>query len=92
MHDLFIIPEVISASAANSASPVLATSNFTVCWESFFLDTDYQAKPLVDVYLIFEKSSCKNQVQQTGFLVCKNQFQNWFLQAIQAVKIKFELD
>ena len=24
----------------------------------------------------FEKSSLKNQVQQTGFLTCKNQFQN----------------
>ena len=26
--------------------------------------------------LIFKKSSLKNQVQQTGFLTCKNQFQN----------------
>ena len=37
--------------------------------------------PPVDLYLIFEKSSCKNQFRQTGFLVCKTQFQNWFLQA-----------
>ena len=29
----------------------------------------------VDLYLIFKKSSCKNQVQQTGFLACKKQFQ-----------------
>ena len=28
MHDLFFIPEVISASAANIASRALATSNF----------------------------------------------------------------
>ena len=30
--------------------------------------------PPVDLYLIFEKSSCKNQAQQTGFLAYKNQF------------------
>ena len=29
----------------------------------------------VDLYLIFEKSSCKNQVQQTGFLSCKINFE-----------------
>ena len=29
-----------------------------------------------DLYLNFEKSSWKNQVQRTGFLACKNQFQN----------------
>ena len=41
----------------------------------------------------FEKSSWKIQVQWTGFLACKNQFRNWFLQATQAVKIQFvELD
>jgi hypothetical protein len=28
-----------------------------------------------DLYLIFEKSSCKNQVQQTGFSACKNNFE-----------------
>jgi hypothetical protein len=33
----------------------------------------------------------KNQVRRTGFLACKNQFQNRFLQATQAVKIKFEI-
>ena len=37
-------------------------------------------KPPVDLYLIFEKSSCKNQ------------FRNWFLQATQAVKIQFDID
>ena len=31
----------------------------------------------------------KNQVWRTGFLTCKNQFQNWFLQDKQAVKIQF---
>ena len=46
----------------------------------------------VDLYLNFEKSSWKNQVRLTGFLACKNQFWNWFLQATQAVKIKFEID
>ena len=46
----------------------------------------------VDLYLNLEKSSWKNQVQRTGFLVCKYQFRNRFLQATQAVKIKFELE
>ena len=32
--------------------------------------------PYVDLYLISEKSSLKNQVRRTGFLTCKNQFQN----------------
>ena len=41
---------------------------------------DFSCLPPVDLYLIFEKSSCKNQVQQTGFLVT------------QAVKIMFEID
>ena len=45
----------------------------------------------VDLYLICEKSSSKNQVRQTEFLACKNQFQDWFLQATQAVKVKFEI-
>ena len=48
--------------------------------------------PPVDLYLNFEKSSWKTQVRWTGFLTCKNQFRNWFLQATQAVKIKFEID
>ena len=40
-------------------------------------------------YLIYENSSCKNQVQQTGLLGSKTEFQNLFLQATQAVKLKF---
>ena len=36
--------------------------------------------PLVDLYLNFEKSIWTTQVWRTGFLACKNQFQNWFLQ------------
>ena len=32
--------------------------------------------PPVDLHLNFEKSSWKNQVRQTGFLACKNQFRN----------------
>ena len=47
---------------------------------------------LVELYLNFEKSSWKNQVRRTGFLACKNQFWNWFLQTTQAVKIKFEIE
>ena len=47
--------------------------------------------PPVDLYLNFEKSSWKNQVRRTGFLACKNQFRNLFLQATQAVKIQFEI-
>ena len=35
----------------------------------------------IDLYLIFEKSSWKNQIRRTGFL-----------QATQAVKIKFQID
>ena len=50
-----------------------------------------RASPPVDLYLIFEKSSCKNPVRQTGFLACINKFWNWFLQATQAVKIKSSL-
>ena len=52
-------------------------------WCVYHLFTD---RPPVDLYLIFEKSSCKNQVRVAGFLACKNQFWNWFLQATQAVK------
>ena len=46
----------------------------------------------VDLFLNFEKLSWETQVWKTGFLVCKNQFQNWFLQGTQAVKIHFEID
>ena len=48
--------------------------------------------PPVDLYLISEKSSLKNQVQRTEFLTSKKQFQNWFLHATQAVKIQLEID
>ena len=40
----------------------------------------------------WENQVWKIQVQQTGFLTCKNQFRNWFFQATQAVKIQFEMD
>ena len=40
----------------------------------------------IHLYLIFEKSSLKNQVRRTGFLTCKNQFQNWFLQVKNLVR------
>ena len=51
---------------------------------------DVKALRPIHLYLIFEKSSLKNQVRRTGFLTYKKQFQNWFLQATQAVKIQFE--
>ena len=38
------------------------------------IDAFFTANPLVDLYLIFEKLSCKNQVRQTGFLACKKNF------------------
>ena len=56
-----------------------------------FLPNLVHSRP-VHLYLIFEKSSLKNRVRWTGLLTCKNQFQNWFLQATQAVKIQFEID
>ena len=46
------------------------------CLQVFFEDW-----PPVDLNLISEKSSLKNQVRWTGFLTCKNQFRTWFLQA-----------
>ena len=52
---------------------------------------EFEWRP-VHLYLNFEKSSLQNQVRRTGFLTCKKRFQNWFLQAAQAVKIKFEID
>ena len=38
-------------------------------FESYFQD-----KRPIHLYLIFEKSSLKNQVRRTGFLTCKDQF------------------
>ena len=46
-------------------------------------DTSYPPYPSV---------SLESHVRQTGFLTCKNQFRNGFLQATQAVKIQFEID
>ena len=43
--------------------------------ENFPLDSTGNYR---DLYLIFENSSCKNQVRQTGFLASKNQFRNLF--------------
>ena len=43
--------------------------------------TNNQTRWPIHLYLIFEKSSLKNQVRRTGFLICKNQFRNWFFQA-----------
>jgi hypothetical protein len=66
---------------------ILATKyrNMKICWNP-------QLYCPIHLYLIFEKSSWKNQVQRIGFLACKNQFRNWFLQATQAVKIQFDTD
>ena len=44
-------------------------------------ESDITDIPPVNLYLNFEKSSWKTQVQQTGFL-----------QATQAVKIQFQID
>jgi len=44
----------------------------------------------IDLYLIFEKSSCKNQVRQTVFLASKNQFRNWFLAGYTGSKNSFQ--
>ena len=51
---------------------------------TFFNDSE-DSSP-VDLYLIFEKSNCKSQFVQTGFLTCKNQFQNWFLHVRNTVR------
>ena len=39
---------------------------FQINWE--------HAYPPVDLYMNFENSSWKTQVQRTGFLACKNQY------------------
>ena len=50
--------------------------------------------PPVDLHFIFEKSSFKKQFRRTGFLACKNPFQNfkfrrtWFFQ-IEFSEIKY---
>ena len=43
--------------------------------------------PLLICTWISKNQVGKTQVRRTGFLVCKNQFRNLFLQATQAVKI-----
>ena len=56
-----------------------------------------QVCPPVDLYLIVEKSNCKNQFWQTGFLACKLIFasytgsknQVWDRLKIQFVKLDF---
>ena len=69
------------------------SQNIFISWKSksmkipMWFWIDYRP---IHLYLIFEKSSLKIQVRRTGFLTCKNQFQNWFLQATQAVKIQFK--
>ena len=50
----------------------LCVPNFSQ--KCFFLFYFHSDSPPVDLYLIFEKSSSKNQVRRTGFLACKNQF------------------
>ena len=39
-----------------------------------FMNYLMAAIPLVDLYLIFEESSCENKVRRAGFLACKNKF------------------
>ena len=57
----------------------------------FCLDILYATSPPIDLYLISEKSSWKNQVQRTRSLDRKNQFKI-DLQATHAVKIKLKID
>ena len=64
----------------------------TISFLTFYLHQSTQSilSP-VDLYLIFEKLSCKNQFWGTGFLAWKNHFRNWLLLATQAVKIQFKI-
>ena len=53
---------------------------FGVSWKNLTNKNSYKRltiNPPVDLYLIFEKSSWKNQVRWTGFLAYKNQSLNW---------------
>ena len=76
--------------ANNLFRPIFALKDCNHC-------TYYFGLP-IHLYLIFEKSSLKNQVRRTGFLTCKNQFHNWFMQARHAEKnpvqnrLKIKLD
>ena len=65
---------------------------WSFCKKNYCILPKLKSKPPVDLYLNFEKSKWKTQVQQTGFLACKNQFWNRFLQPTQAVKIQLEID
>ena len=63
---------------------------------STYLDNSWQneiekALPPVDLYLIFEKSSWKNQVRQTGFLVYF-ELDFYCLCSLQKSIINFEID
>ena len=49
----------------------------------------YSDWPPIHLHMIFETSSSKNLVWQTGFFFL---FQTRFLKATQAVKIQFEID
>ena len=78
---------------------LIAQVNISLSYRNYDTSTGL---PPVDLYLISEKSIWKYQVRRTGFLVyyeldyvaCKNQFQNWFLQAKNPVSWTgfFQLD
>ena len=76
------------SSCLNKKCKWLAIFSLSFCQLLFQMEY----KPLIHLLLIFEESRLKNQVRQTGFLTCKNQFRNWFLQATQTVKIQFVIN
>ena len=55
---------------------VIGASDIKGLSEGFFFKKGTTHNPPVDLYLTFEKSSCKNKFRQTGYLACKNQFRN----------------
>jgi hypothetical protein len=61
---------------SHDLSHALKKDTVVINWVNSQNDNYPHLTSQVDLYLIFEKSSCKNQVRQTGFLACKNQFPN----------------
>ena len=60
--------------------------------EKIYKEINALSRP-IHLYLIFEKSSLKNQVQWTSWIFnLQKSISKWFLQAKQAVKIQFNID
>ena len=68
---LFIsqFPSSIVSISINSISAILFIASYQI--SHGLLNIKKSIRP-IHLYLIFEKSSLKNQVRQTGFLTCKN--------------------